>query len=110
MSNTQHKIAKGIVAGFRRIAEAAENEQLLREILRGIGWNLDELPGFALGELSDAVNPLSQDLQKLSEYVEAPPKTFSDFENVLSLSEKLFNHINALKQVLEAIDFDGPDK
>jgi len=110
MSNVQHKIAKNLFDVFSFIEESAENELMLREILRGIGWDLDELAGFSVGQLSDSLKPLAQDLKKLSEYVETPPETFSDIGDVLLLSEKLFNHIHSLTEVLRNIEFDSPDK
>ena len=75
-----------------------------------MGWELDELAGFSIGDLSDALRPLSNELQSLLVFVNDPPKTFSDFEEVLKLSEKLFEHILALNQVFENVQFDGPDK
>ena len=45
--------------------------------------------------------PLSNELQELVGVCHDPPTTFSDFEEVLKLSKKLFEHILALNQVFK---------
>src|SRR4028119_1943893 len=99
MSNTQHQISEALFNAFSFIERTTENELILRQTVRMMGWELDELAGFSIGDLSNALRPLSNELQSLLVFVKDPPKTFSEFEAVLKLSEKLFKHILALNQV-----------
>lgn len=110
MSNVQQKIAKTIFEVFNLVEQVTENELALREMILGMGWELEELAGFSLGDLSDALNPMSEELQKLSIFIEKPPKKLNDFKKVLSLSKSLFKHLEDLKKVLENLEFDGIGK
>jgi len=110
MSNTQHQISEALFDAFSFIERTTENELILRETVRMMGWELDELAGFSIDDLTDALRPLAVELKGLLVFVNEPPKTFSQFEEVLKLSENLFKHLLALNKVLENLQFDGPDK
>ncbi len=110
MNNIQHKISAALFDVFSFIEKTTEDELILGEVVRMMGWNLDDLAGFSVNELSDALKPLASDLKRLMLFVQDPPSGFSDFEEVLRLSEKLFGHILALNQVLENLEFEGVDK
>ncbi|HSI76893.1 MAG TPA: DUF6603 domain-containing protein, partial [Lunatimonas sp.] len=110
MSNTQHKISVALFDTFSFIERTSENELMLREVVRMMGWELDELAGFSIDDLSDALRPLANELKGLVVFVDNPPTSFSDFEKVLELSENLFKHIMALNQVLANLEFNGPGK
>ena len=95
MSNMQHKITESLFNAFSFIERTTENELILREAVRMMGWELDELAGFSIADLSNALRPLSNELQELLVFVNDPPSTFSEFGEVLNLSDKLFTHILA---------------
>jgi hypothetical protein len=110
MINLQHKIAHSLYEIFDFIEKASKNELLLRELVGMMGWELDELAGFKIEDLSDALNSLSKEVKELSVYIKEPPDEFSEFEKVLELAKSLFEKIEELNQVVENLDFEGPEK
>ena len=60
MSNAQHQISEALFDAFSFIERTTENELILRQTVRMMGWELDELAGFSIGDLSDALRTLIQ--------------------------------------------------
>jgi hypothetical protein len=110
MSNIQHSLSKTLFEIFNFIEGASKNELLLREMVAMMGWELDELAGFEIEDLSDALRSLSTEVKELSIHIEEPPNSFSEFKEVLELSKSLFEHIEGLNQVIENLNFEGLGK
>jgi hypothetical protein len=55
MSNIQHRTTEALFNAFSFIERTAENELILREMVRMMGWELDELAGFSIADLSNAL-------------------------------------------------------
>lgn len=71
-------ILKDIIGVLGIVETVAKDEMQLRELIMTTGWELDKLAGFNLSDLSDALAPLSTDLQDLLHYIEDPPDSFEE--------------------------------
>ena len=110
MEESKNGLLKRIINVLGILEATAKNEMHLRELVLCTGWDLDELVGFNLNDLSQALAPLSADLQVLITYIEEPPDSFTEIDEVYDKAQAAFGRLAQLKKALENLDLEGPDK
>jgi hypothetical protein len=103
-------ILKDIIGVLGIVETLAKDEKQFRELILATGWELDQLAGFNLSDLSNALAPLSADLQDLLHYIEQPPDSFEEVGDSFDKAQLAFGRLAQLKEVLQNLDLDGPDK
>lgn len=110
MAESKNNVIKGAIDVLSIIEEIARSEMKLRDLVLTTGWELDELVGFNMADLTNALAPLSSDLQDLLNFIEHPPDSFSELDQAFDKAQSAFNRITQLKAAMENVDLDGPDK
>ena len=110
MAESQNNIIKSITDVLAMVEEVSQKEFVLRDMIAATGWDLDELAGFNISDMTNVLAPLSDDLQALLLYIETPPKSFTELDDALSRAQSAFSRLTDLKTVLENLDLEGPSK
>lgn len=110
MAESNKSILKDIIGVLSIVETLAKDEQQFRGLIMTTGWELDKLVGFNLSDLSNALAPLSTDLQDLLHYIEDPPDSFGEVGDAFDKAQSAFGRLSELKAVLQNLDLDGPDK
>src|SRR6188474_3304631 len=103
-------IIKDIIGVLGMLQTLTGGEKQLRQLVLTTGWDVDELAGFNISDVSDTLAPLTTDLQDLLNYVENPPASFKEVLESLDKAKTAFARLTELKQALENVDLDAPDK
>ena len=110
MAESNKSILKDIIGVLSIVETLAKDEKQFRELIMTTGWELDRLAGFNISDLSNALGPLSTDLQDLLQYVEESPDSFEEVGDAFDKAQSAFGRLAQLKEALQNLDLDGPDK
>lgn len=86
-----------------------ESEAFLRDLAGTIGWDLDEVVGLPIDELTETLSEFAASYQHLTEEItESPPESLSELLDTLNTAGQLIASIQRLQSVLENPDFTKP--
>lgn len=87
MAESKNNILRTITDVLGILEKVCKNEEQLRGLIFTTGWELDELAGFNISDLSDTLAPLTDDLQGLVHYIENPPASFSELDDAFTKAQ-----------------------
>ncbi|HTE33326.1 MAG TPA: hypothetical protein VK666_23255, partial [Chryseolinea sp.] len=90
MAGSKNNIIKGAINVLSIIEEIARSEIKLHDLVLTTGWELDDLVGFNMTDLTNALAPLSADVQALLNYIEHPPESFSELQQAFEKAQDAF--------------------
>ncbi|MDX1415688.1 MAG: DUF6603 domain-containing protein, partial [Candidatus Promineifilaceae bacterium] len=102
-SNFNFSILTGILDILEPLRVAADSVFYLQDLVGRIGWDLDEISGFSLNELSQFLQLFNANFESLVNDIEAnPPDDLDGLMTMLENVQRLFEDIKSLALILSS--------
>ena len=90
MTSSSPIVLKDVLLLLIPLRFAAENEEYLRNLAAGVGWDLDEVVGFDAAAASADLRQIADGIDVIANRVVDPPDSLSEFVSALKEAGETF--------------------
>lgn len=106
-NNTQLALIEAIKELTAPFKMAAEDSEFRANLLRQIGWDLEDLPASLSTELNSSLSSISTLVDSVILLIDSPPETLIEFVDALSTIEQLLSAAKELGDVVDLSSLSG---
>ncbi len=96
--NFQQTLLRELQLLLKPLADAAESEDLRNDLLRDLGWDVDQVDGFPVASLNSALTQVAAGYSGLVDLIASPPEGIKGLADALSTTEHVVLGVLALSR------------